>query len=143
MIRFLSPEWVAALDHAVAADRPLREATADLDLVVEQVVEPVAGGEPVVFHVVFDHGTVRVAAGPAASPTVRFTQDEATARAVASGADSAQRAFMTGRLRLGGDLRAVLENQGAIAALADVFAAVRAETDLGEVPATTGTDGDA
>ena len=58
-----------------------------------------------------------------------FTQDRATAVAIAQGSLSAQVAFMDGRLRLGGDLRSVLARAGDLAALDDAFAATRASTE--------------
>ncbi len=140
MLAFLSPAWLAALDRAARSDRSLATATAELDLVVEQRVTGTPSGE-VVFHVVLDHGTASVAAGAAPAPTVTFTQDLTTARAIASGAESAQRAFMTGSLRVGGDLRALIDNQAALAVLEDVFAEVRSRTDLGPSAAeVTGPD---
>ena len=42
---------------------------------------------------------------------------------------SAQRAFMAGRLRIGGDAAALIRAQGALAVLPDLFAAIRPETE--------------
>ncbi|QXC60389.1 SCP2 sterol-binding domain-containing protein [Aquihabitans sp. G128] len=138
MLSFLSPEWLGALDEAARLDPALATATAAIDLVVEQrVTEP--DGSEVAYHVVFDHGRVSVVGGPAQEATVRFRQDRATALAIAAGVDSAQRAFMTGRLQVGGDLRVLLDQQDALAALDDVFAGVRARTDLGAEPHVAGS----
>jgi len=135
MLAFLSPAWLAALDDAVRNDRALASATAGVDLVIEQHVSPAAGGDDttgdVTYHVVFSAGRVAVVPGPADTPTIRFTQERATAMGIAAGTDSAQRAFMTGRLRVGGDLRVLLEHQEVMSALHDVFADVRSRTDLG------------
>ncbi len=131
MVAFLSDAWVEALDAAARAHPDLAAQTADLALVVEQRIDGGHGHHPLVFHVTFDHGAVTVARGPAAAPTLTFTQDRATARAIATGEASAQRAFMTGELRVGGDLQALLAAQDALAGLGDVFAAVRAGTDFG------------
>lgn len=132
MLTFLSDEWLAALHEAVADDAGLAEATADLDLTIEQHVtaDPEAGPEEgdVIYHVSFSKGRCAVVPGPASAPTVRFTQDRATAAAIASGAGSAQRAFMTGRLRVGGDLQVLLEHRDTLAQLDDLFASVRART---------------
>jgi hypothetical protein len=128
MVAFLSPDWIRALDEA-ARDHPgLPDAAVGLSLVVEQEVTDAPGG-PVRFHVVFGDGSVRVRTGPAPQPTVRFSQDLATATAIATGTESAQRAFMTGRLQVGGDLRVLLEGREALAALDDVFASVRRTTE--------------
>jgi len=129
VLRFLSREWLDALDEAARLDPSLATATTSVELVVEQQVTD-GDGSDVTYHVVLDHGRAAVTAGPAPHATVRFSQDRATALAIAAGVESAQRAFMTGRLRVGGDLRALFEHQDALLALDDVFAAVRARTDL-------------
>lgn len=131
MLAFLTPPWLAALDDAARADQALAAATSGLRLVIEQRVHGTPAGD-VTYHVVLDHGEVAVAGGPADSPTVTFDQDHATARGIAAGTESAQRAFMSGRLRVGGDLRVLLEHQASLLALGDVFAAVRERTDLAE-----------
>jgi putative sterol carrier protein len=69
---------------------------------------------------------VRVERGRASHPDLVFTQDRATAEAIHRGELSAQAAFMQGRLRLGGDLRAVVDRAGELTAVHDVFASVRA-----------------
>lgn len=83
------------------------------------------------YHVVLDHGSGSVHAGPAAEPTVTFTQSAELARAIATGEESAQRAFMAGHLRVGGDLQALAAHQSVVVELGDVFASVRSSTDFG------------
>jgi putative sterol carrier protein len=128
MLTFLSDEWIEALDAAAAADEQLAALTAELDLTIEQEVTDGPLGD-VRYHVTFDRGTVSVASGAAASPTVRFTQDHRTAAAIANGTGSAQRAFMTGQLKVGGDLRVLLAHTEVLTQLDDAFAAVRARTE--------------
>lgn len=124
-MRFLSPEWIARLDEVARADLELAEAAAEADLVVQQVV--VDGADEVAYHVVLRAGEVAVRPGRAEAPTVTFTQDRATAEAVAAGDLSAQQAFIDGKVRLGGDTVALAERAKVLARLGDVFAAVRAE----------------
>ena len=81
-------------------------------------------------HLAFRHGTAAVRPGPAGDPTVRLSQDYATAAAIATGEGSAQRAFMAGRLRVGGDLRVLLSHGDALTQVEDTFAAVRADTTV-------------
>jgi hypothetical protein len=59
---------------------------------------------------------------------VTFTQDRTTAAAIATGRLSAQAAFIDGRLRVGGDLSALLDRAAELAALDDLFASARAAT---------------
>jgi putative sterol carrier protein len=124
MAEFLSPAWLEAMAAAAARS----EGVADgLDLVIQQVVTGGPEGD-VAWCVTIREGTVRVAAGRSDEPSITFTQDAGTAADIQSGEQSAQAAFMTGRLRLGGDVRLLLDHQAALATLDDLFAEVRAST---------------
>jgi predicted lipid carrier protein YhbT len=119
----LSPAWIEAL--ADAASRA--EASAGVDLVVQQVVVDADGAE-VAYAVRVQGGRLSVVAGRVDDADVTFTQDRATAAAIARGEESAQAAFLDGRLRVGGDLAAALGAARALSELADVLAAPRAAT---------------
>ena len=121
MARYLSDEWLAAAHDALG---PPPDADAEDALVIEQHVEGGPDGR-VVWHVVVAGDARSILAGPHPSPDVTFTQDYATAAAVARGDLSAQEAFMTGRITLSGDAGALLAAAPALAALADALAAVR------------------
>ena len=124
MPRYLSDEWVRALDEA-AHDCPVEGS-----IIIEHVVRDGAedGGE-LRYHVLIDRGRVRFVAGRAADPTVTFHEDRATAVAIATGELSAPAAFLSGRLSVGGDLRALSANASAVAAVDAAVAAVRAVTE--------------
>lgn len=96
-------------------------------LVVQQQVDGGPDGT-VVWHVLVDGTAPRLHVGPHPSPTVTFLQEYATAAAVAQGHLSAQEAFMTGRITLGGDAGALIAAAPAMTHLGDALAAVRAET---------------
>jgi putative sterol carrier protein len=126
-VRYLSPEWIDAASEAVAADDRLSAALAGVTMTVEQTV----GGGPdgsVTWHIAIDDGKVALTSGPATRLDLRFTTDYDTAAEVASGALAAQRAFVEGRLRVGGDLSLLVTHQRAIAAVDDALAPVRART---------------
>jgi hypothetical protein len=99
--------------------------------VLQQVVALDDGGERTWF-VGARNGRLEVGAGRHPAPTITFRLDEATARAVHEGLVSAQQAFMTGRLRLGGDVQVLLEQHEALASIDDVFAEVRTRTSFGD-----------
>jgi putative sterol carrier protein len=126
MARFLSPEW---LDDLIAAadDRPGPDGAL---FTLQQIVTDERGGE-VAWSVTVGEGSVAVAPGRHQTATITFTQDQATAAAIHHGELSAQAAFMTGRLRVGGDVRVLLERQDALASLDDIFASVRRATTYG------------
>lgn len=126
MAEYLSDAWLAELGAAAAASAELHRAAAGRRLVIEQVV--VAPEREVRWHLVLDHGTASVHPGPAPAPTVRFTADRTVAEAITRGTESAQRAFMRGDLRVGGDAAALVDHAEALAAVDDAFAEVRRTT---------------
>lgn len=123
MAEFLSPEWISDLS-ASAGGVPV---SPDMHLVVEQTVSD-AGPSEVSYVIEIADGAIRVRPGRVEGADITFTQDRATAVAIARGELSAQAAFMAGRLRVGGDLRAVLDRARELAAMVDVFAGARATT---------------
>jgi len=124
MARYLSDEWFAAVSEALG---PALDAEDQAALTIQQQVEGGPDG-PAVWHVQIIDATPTVRRGPHPSPTVTFTQSYSTAVAVARGDLSAQEAFMTGRITMGGDAGALIEAAPAMAAVGDALAAVRAAT---------------
>ena len=122
MAGFLTDAWLNDLE--AAAQR------AELDtkgtLVLQQIIPDGPEGREVAYALVLDDGRVRLVRGRVGDPDLTFTQDRATAEAIHRGELSAQSAFMQGRLRLGGDLRTVIDRAGELAAIEDVFGSARA-----------------
>ncbi len=131
MPTFLSDEWIAALDAAASAAPGLVGVLPPDAEVSELVIQHVIDDEGTerAFHVVLGPGPAHAHSGRADHPTITFSQDRATAAAIASGSASAQSAFMAGELRLGGRVDLLLAHHGALADLDDVFAEVRASTE--------------
>lgn len=127
MVRFLSPEWIAALDAAA------REATvpAAVRLTIQQIVtdgDDGGGGGEVRYHLVLDEGRCRVVPGEADAPDVTLLQTREVAAALSRGELNAQQALEAGSLKLRGDLGHLAKEGKALGAMEDVFAAVRAGT---------------
>lgn len=127
MVAYLSEEWFTEAAAALADDDSLRAASRGLHLVLEQrVLADEADGAPaIVWHVTFDDGEVHLDRGPARRPTVTFACDRTTAESIQRGAASAQVAFLHGRLRLGGDVGALLAHPGLLAGVDDALADLR------------------
>ena len=123
-VQFLSDEWLAAMGEA-ARERvaPEPDPLADVAVTIEQVVH-----DGPRWRLVVDHGSLDVVPGGDDEPDVRLTSDRETAEAIAAGRRPALDAFIAGDLVLGGDMRALLDNRGAVEALGDIFARVKART---------------
>ncbi|MGH8999683.1 MAG: SCP2 sterol-binding domain-containing protein [Acidimicrobiia bacterium] len=124
MVRFLSDEWVEALD-AAAQTLPV---PSEVDLTVQQVVHR-PGSEDARYHLVFAQGVLRVRPGQAPAPVVTVTQTYEVARALARAEVNAQQALAEGRLRISGGVEALARYGKALGAIGDVFAPVRAVTE--------------
>jgi hypothetical protein len=127
--RYLSDEWLAALDEAAQQSRSLRAATAGVRLVVQHIVSATPNGE-VTFHVDIDDGAVRFRPGVADEPTVTFRQDHATAVAVAKGELSAQAAFLNGTMAVRGDLTTLAAHGNLFTGVDGALDAVHAATEF-------------
>lgn len=126
-MEFLSDDWLNALDAAARArPRPEDDPLASVRLTIDQVV---LGGPT--WRLSIDHGSLSVQVDPDGEPDVRLTSDRETAKAIASGERPALDAFISGDLRLGGDVRALLDNRGALESVGDLFAGVRNQTEFG------------
>lgn len=123
MADFLSRQWVADLDAAVRG----QVAPAGLRVVIQQVVALDEGGE-VAYAIRIADGAISVEPGRVDDAQITFTQDRATATAIATGSESAQAAFIAGRLRVGGDLRSVMYGTDDLIDLGDVFGPARPTT---------------
>src|SRR5918992_5447392 len=116
MVRFLSPEWIAALDAAA------RKATvpAGVRLTIQQVVTDDDGGsEEVSYHLVFDEGRLRVLPGETEAPDVTLVQTREVAVALSRGELNAQQALEAGRLKLRGDIGHLAREGKALTAMED------------------------
>jgi len=122
MVRFLSLEWIAALDVAAG------EATvpAGVRLTIQQIVTD--GDDDVRYHLVLDEGRLRIVPGEAAAPDVTLIQTREVAVALSRGELNAQQALEAGRLKLRGDIGHLAREGKGLSAMEDVFAAVRADT---------------
>jgi putative sterol carrier protein len=127
MAEFASTEWIQAFDEAVRTSDALRASTADVALTVRQTVTDREGGDAA-WHIVVDHGSVRVHPGPGDHADVTFSSDDETARSIGAGTISVQTAFMIGRLRIGGDTAKLMEHAAAFDGLADLFEELRSST---------------
>jgi hypothetical protein len=124
--QFLSDEWISSLDRAVRG----ADASALSPLTLEQIVRGVPGRGDVCYRLVAADGRLTVVPADArdADADISFNTDYATAVALARGEENAQQALATGRLRLGGNLVLLAARADALAALDDLFAALRSET---------------
>jgi hypothetical protein len=126
-VRYLSLAWIRELTREVAESDTMRELAEEHAIGVTQVVTDGPEGD-VTYHLQVGDGAASFGAGPADPEHVRMQQDWATAVAVATGAQNAQEAFITGKILLFGDQQALMSAQPVFGALDSIFATVREHT---------------
>ena len=112
-----------------ARARPVGAASDTGRFVIEPVVTGVPGLGEVRYRIAFEDGTCAVeVASEGAAADVRLETDYVTAVALSRGTANAQAALADGRLRVSGDVARLAAHAAALAALDDLFAALRTTT---------------
>ncbi len=127
MLRFLSPEWLGALDASLRSRNDLGARFASTPIALAQEVTR-AGGERTRYVMVLDASGGRIDPSVESAADVTFVCDEHTAVALARGVLNAQAALASGSLKVRGEVDRLAAASAAVAGLGDVLAALRAET---------------
>jgi hypothetical protein len=133
---FLTAEWVAELDAVARKSAALTCPGGGGALRVELRVLDRDRGE-FVFQAVFADGGTRFAVGSPAAPDLLLVLDAEFAARIRSGDASVQDALAAGALKVRGDVDALVARAPALAAVDDVFAALR--DPGGRTPAPEGS----
>ena len=128
MVRFLSDEWLAELTGAVASDDQVSLAASGIHLTVQQVVVGPNGSETR-YATWVDDGRVELSPGRLDDADVTITEDYDTAAALARGETTPQDAILAGKVRVSGDLGALLRGQAVLERMRTRFDDVRARTE--------------
>ena len=126
-VRYLSLAWIRELSREVAESDTMRDLAGEHRIGVTQVVTDGPEGD-VTYHLQVGDGTASFGAGAADPEDVRMEQAWSTAVAVATGAQNAQEAFITGKILLFGDQQKLMGAQPVFGALDSIFASVRGRT---------------
>ena len=127
MPQFLTPEWWEAA-HEIRAKYEGQAAPVPFKIKMNQVITGAPFGEGEVrFHMDTTDGTMRMEPGELDDAEVTVTTDYATARALLVDQDQAagMQAFMSGKIRVQGDMTKLMMMQGA--PVDDVAKSVAAE----------------
>ena len=124
---YLSPEWFEQLNRAADRVGDALQCSAGIHLTIQQVVSGGPLGD-VRYWVRVDDGTVAAGLGQADDPDATISQSYSTAVAVATGELDVEEALMAGRIRLSGNVAALIQHQEALLGLDAAFADVPRRT---------------
>jgi putative sterol carrier protein len=112
--KFLSEEWASAVTTALANDPGFKNSIANADLKLQFNISGAPDGDTA-YYLAADNGSADLSMGTADDADVTVGQTYDTAVAIAKGDLNTQTAFMTGKLKVSGNLAKLMMYQGAIA----------------------------
>ena len=110
-LKFLSEEWVSAVKEALEANEAFKNAAGSQSATIQQVVNTPEGD--VKYYVKLDGGNLELALGEVEGADATITQDYDTAVALSKNELTGTAAYMSGKLKVSGDLMKLMAMQGA------------------------------
>lgn len=124
-VKFLSEEWAEALKTALNADEAFRTAAASSSARIQQVITQ-DGGDTRYWIVIAD-GTIDMGIGDLYTVDATITESYDSAVALSKGELNAVTAFMTGKLRIGGNMGMLMGLQAALSRLPPAMSSIQTE----------------
>jgi putative sterol carrier protein len=126
LAKFLTREWLSELTETVNAHDGFRSAIANIDLTLQFEVPDAPDGTEKRYFILVEDGAAEAGAGDTEEPDATITQDYETASAISKGDINTQMAFMTGKLKVTGNMAKLMMNQ----AMLSQFAAAASGLDV-------------
>ena len=124
-VTFLSPEWAEALTTALNTNDAFRQAITGQTATIQQVINGDDGETK--YWIKIAEGAIDMGVGEADGAEATITQSYDTAVKLAKNELSAVTAFMTGKIKVGGNMGLLLGLQGAFGQLPAVMAGIDVE----------------
>ena len=113
-VKFLTDDWIVAVHEAINAHDGFKGAAAGITLTLQfNVVDAPEGGLNA-YYLKLDAGSPTAAAGEVEGSDVGISSDYETAASIAKGDLNTQTAFMTGKLKVTGNLAKLMMHQNVI-----------------------------
>lgn len=109
-VKFLSEEWATATTEALNSSDAFKQAAGSNSVKLNNVVNTPEGEQKYYFKV--DNGQVEVALGELPDAEATLTQDYDTAAAIAKQEMNGTAAYMSGKLKIAGDMMKLMQAQG-------------------------------
>ena len=124
-VKFLSTEWADAVKAELNANDAFRQAAASQQATIQQVIS--SDESDTHYWIVIAEGAIDMGVGDADAPDATITQSYDTAVKLAKSELSVVTAFMTGKVKVAGNMGMLMGLQGALSQLPTAMQAV--ETD--------------
>ena len=113
-VEFLGDDYVAAANEALQQHEGFNAAISGVSLALQFHVTDMPSGEDVEYYVDIGEGDSEVGMGELEDADVTITNDYETAVGIATGDLNTQMAFMTGKIKVSGEMAKLLLNQNVL-----------------------------
>jgi len=127
LAQFLTQEWLSALTETVNGHDGFKNAIANVDLTLQFEVTDAPEGTEHRYYVAVGDGSAEAGAGDAENPDATITNDYETATAISKGDLNTQMAFMTGKLKVTGNMAKLMMNQAMLTQFSEAASAIDVE----------------
>lgn len=127
MASFLTDEWLDALGTALSGHEGFTSAISGVDLTLSFEVTDPPEGRLSSYTLTLDEGSVSVASGASESADATISSTYDTAVAISKGELNTQMAFMTGKIKIAGNMGKLLQHQRIMTDFANAAATVEVE----------------
>jgi putative sterol carrier protein len=124
-VRFLSEEWAEALKAALNADEAFRTAASSSSARIQQVITQ--DGEETRYWIVIADGAIDMGLGDLDPVDATITESYDSAVALSKGELNAVTAFMTGKIKVAGNMAMLLGLQAALSRLPPAMSSIQTE----------------
>ena len=124
-VKFLSEEWAEALKNELNANPGFKEAAAGKSATIQQVIA--RSDDQTDYWITLADGAIDMGVGDAANPDATITQSYETAVALANSELSPVTAFMTGKIKVAGNMGLLLGLQAVLSLLPAAMASIDTE----------------
>jgi putative sterol carrier protein len=127
LAKFLTAEWIEALTATLAAHEGFKSAISNAQLSLQFEVPDAPEGAEKIYTITVEGGAATVVPGPGANPDITIVNNYETAAAMAKGELNTQMAFMTGKIKVSGNMGKLMTNQAMLTQFANATAGMQVE----------------
>jgi putative sterol carrier protein len=128
-VKFLSEEWAESLKAALNEDEAFRAAAGSVSARIQQVISQDDGQQDgqTRYWIVIGDGAIDMGIGDLDPVDATISQSYETAAALSRGELNAVTAFMTGKIKVAGNMGLLLSLQGALTRLPPAMSSIQTE----------------
>lgn len=125
-VKFLSPEWLSEITAALESHQGFQKAISGVDMGIQFEVSDAPSGDTG-YHLVITPQAVTIALGVREDLDITIRQDYETATAIMRGDLSVQGAFISGRIKISGNLAKLMVHRAGVEQWLDAVSDIEVE----------------